>query len=1006
VDENQSGRASNLHLAEVRWGRLVDVHQVDDTSKRVETPVFPDFVIEPGILSNGTDYVLDRNPVTQRERLTILDQKGLDGNDDPAFEDPFSRLLREANDALPMVAIKDDDGSSPPPFTAVPRNACMVLRLDDCLDDDATATRNLVNTVKVFTGYPPVTPFSARVVFDPNHGAVVGGSFHSTRVLVDMTTSQVEASAPGSPPLEVNPVGLPASLTTSTATNVSVRLPTRVDPGSAQFQVLTNLSGVALEFEGNGPVDQNSVTLDVVRAVRSGNSADLSNGFLTDVERPRVLGGWPVSVTRQVANAAGDPDFDFLIDLTFTSDCRNDIAVGDVITVGGAFLQVSAAQPLVGAGVINLAVRSVFALVPDGDPLTDDVLPEDLVGSGIFQAPFHPSLLDPPVALARGCWVTFVPDAAAPPVTGVSTTTQIAVRFSEPMDPGSLSPFGQFLVVSGPASPGGASTATSNNIIVGGVLPNSDLTLFSYEPRSPLPHVSGMAETLHVELGEARDLAGNRLRHLLPFVDFTIDPPQLPQRNDALVLRFDANDEYAPNGGNTDSRLDLRGQFFYDGVRGAIIPRPVSLTGWPVDRTNLVPGVMFNPGGGVFLPLNPLGTKLQMLWRYCDLGWQVLDETKFNVDVFGLSWSPIGGLVVSDFYDQFEMRLGHSRFLPDEACCGGAGGNSGLPGGPAFFEGNYLAGSNQKVVHNRALGYTVNAANLFTAPTGTPMMPFPLNRGLSPPVTYTWRDTTILTLGADGETAPMTGQPGIPLAAEVVAQVPNLPGGAGSVARAGMVPSFGLPLLIELKCFPSERGLGLNQFGVNIAVFGFATPSFRAYSAGGINTLGNPVIVLPDSETFPAGGFNPFSAPPGLRTALSAESIFYLGQVDTVVRVSRAHSVWLDAGQDAVPLWKVPVFEPSPAEQPSGTGVVLDYRSATGFAGTSADTAPFDATAMNAYGQLPPMAAAPQSLTDWSSNISIGNLQRYLQLRITFVNNITSGATPELRALGLPYDLQ
>jgi hypothetical protein len=34
-------------------------------------------------------------------------------------------------------------------------------------------------------------------------------------------------------------------------------------------------------------------------------------------------------------------------------------------------------------------------------------------------------------------------------------------------------------------------------------------------------------------------------------------------------------------------------------------------------------------------PLSPLGSKLQALWRYCDLGFSVRDETKYDVDVVG-----------------------------------------------------------------------------------------------------------------------------------------------------------------------------------------------------------------------------------------------------------------------------------------------------------------------------------------------------------------------------------
>jgi hypothetical protein len=731
VDANQSGGASNVLLSEVRWGRLVDVHEIDATGDRVEEPVFVDFVIEPGVLTDGTSYVLDRNPITQRERLTIRAQKR-----NVADSSTFDGLLASANDALPPVAPKNDDGSSSAPFSTVPRNATVVLRFSDALDDDASAVQYLPSTVRVYTGYPPLTPFSARVVFDPNHGAIVGGQFHTTRVLVDMTTSQAEANALPTPQ-EINAIGLPASLTSSPATNLSVRVPTEIDVGSGQLSVLTNLAGVPIDVDANGPVDLTSPTLDVVRAMQSGNSDDPSNGFLTDVDRPRVIGGWAATITAAADDAAGTPGRDFLVDLSFATSCATAPAMGDVITVGANFLEVTEAGMLTGSDVSGLQVR---AAADTPDPLV-------LQGAGLYQAPFHPALV-----LDEACWVTFLPGAQVFPDEEVSTTAQILTRFSEPMDPDSLTPYSGFLVVQGASGP--SSTANSNNIVVGEVLSNNDLTVFSFASTLPLPHLQGVATPLHVELGNARDLAGNSLRHSLPFVDFTLDPLDASQLNDAVVLRFDANDEYAPNQGGPDGLLDLRGQFFYDSSKGSILPRPVAFTGWPVDRNNPVPGALVTVPGGVLTPLRPLGAKMQTLWRYCDLGWNVRDETKYNLDVVGLSWSPVGGLVVADFYDEFEVRLGHSRFLPDEPFDAMTGlplfPSSGLPGAPSLFEGNYLGGSNPKVVHNRALGYTVNPANLFQATSGTPMMPFPLNEGPTPLSTYTWRDTAVLTLGASG----------------------------------------------------------------------------------------------------------------------------------------------------------------------------------------------------------------------------------------------------------------
>jgi hypothetical protein len=137
-------------------------------------------------------------------------------------------------------------------------------------------------------------------------------------------------------------------------------------------------------------------------------------------------------------------------------------------------------------------------------------------------------------------------------------------------------------------------------------------------------------------------------------------------------------------------------------------------------------------------------------------------------------------------------------------------------------------------------------------------------------------------------------------------------------------------------------------------------------------------------------------------TANDADGVFYMGQLDTVVRISRIHTVWLDTKVGASPTWSTPVQEPSPAEQPGGTQVRLEYRGAVAFSGGPAD-APFDASTFDVFGD---QDNQPQSLTEWSQNITSANTLRYLQVRMTFVNNITTGLSAELTALAFPYQHQ
>ena len=1038
VDPNQTGGAADLSIGRdrasqgvhpvpsgVSFGRLVSIYDSQDvgtSTERAKSLIYSDFVIDPNQLSDGEDFVLDRDPATQGERLRIRHERP-DGVLDPLVlqytsdsRGDFERALGRVA-ALPSVAVKDDDGSSSAPFTVIPRNGCLVLRFDDCLDDSDPNSLVSQNLVNVLVGYPPTTPFFPRILYDPNHGGIVNGRFHSTRVLVDMTVSAAEAEGTS---FATNAVGLPASVANAGLPNVSVRIPSRVDIGSSQFTILRNLRGASMDRAQNGPLDENSATLDIVRAMSSGGPGDTSNGFLIDTDQPRLLGEWPTSVSF-TQDLSGEQGLDFLLDLAFDSQvCKDDLVRGELIQVPPAaegeselFFTVQEDASLSGGQTVTgLHVRASSSTT---------------ASSG--RTAFYLKPFDPNSTVSAACWATFSPRQTSgdPPGTDVETAAEIFLRFSEAMDPASVSAFTTFRVVNG----GVATTPNSLNLVPGTVVADrTDLTRFKFAPALPFPHELGQATPLHVRIGnrtgptgpsiELVDLAGGVLRHVanIPSIPFTIFANEPQQRNDAIVLAFDyldgdLNDEYkAPDEAPNDDFDDLRGQFFFNTTLGTIKPRTMVTSSWPVDRTNAVPMAMISFTTGVFEPLNPLGAKLHTLWRYCDLNWSLYDETKYNLDVFGISWAPAGGLVVPDFFDQFEIRLGHSTFLPDEICCqGGLGGASGLPGNPAFFENNLVSPlNNPRVVHNRALGYIVNQAESFRSSSDTVMLPFPMNRGSGPITTFTWRDTAVEDVAGGGDPS----QQGIPLQSEAVL---NPTPGAGLLRDPGEIPTIGLPLLMEFKCYPSERGIGLNRFDVNIGSrAGAPTPGFRAYSAGGTNTQNLPEIVLPDSQPTPLGGFNPAGTPPGARTFFSADSIFYLGQLDTVTRISRVHTVWLDAGLLINPQWQQPVVE---SIEPSGTDILLDFRGVAGFTPIpEGSLGPFNAAGLDPYcnpARCAATASANQNcgwvranyslnnLSEWSSSIGLANNKRYLQVRITFVSNVTTGVIPELAGLAIPF---
>jgi len=795
-----------------------------------------------------------------------------------------------------------------------------------------------------------------------------------------MTVTEAE-SAEAPVPLPINALGLPSSLQNSGQPNVSIRIPSRVDFGVGQFQILTALGGSEMGTDNEaGPIDVTSPTVDVVRAMRAGNPADLNNGFLVDQDQPEVIGGWPFLINDALQDPAGVVGVDFVLTATFTTVCREAPETGDVIQVPGLFLEVTeqSGDPD-GSGNVSVRVRVL------GDPLTN---PNVLRGAAVYLLTY-----DPFTSVLPGCWVSFVPQAAIFPSFQVPTSAQTLIRFSEPMDPAGLTPFESFMIVNGDATV----PASATNLVIGDVRASTGLDQFVFTPVLPYAHSNGAEETFHIQLEDATDLAGNSLQSSLPAIDFTIDPLAPTEMNGGITLRFSSPDEIGPGGTGPDGLTDWRGQFTYDLTREIIQPRPVTFSQVPADRSNPVPGLMFPWPPGTQTPLSPLGSKLQTVWRYADLGWSVRDENKYDIDVIGMNWKPIGGQVQADFYESFEIRLAHSVRLPDEDVA--ASGfpkrpTSGLLGSPNFYTDNILndPASPQKTVHNRALGYEINPVNLFTSPSGFLMMPYPLNHEGGPTTTYTWRDTTVLALGgSESAGIPMDIEVGAPLALEPA---------VGDIAGPGAVPSFGLPLLMEFRCFPSNSGIGLNTFDVSLAVAISSRPNFRAYSTGGVDTAGQQQVLNPDLELVPTGGFNPFSTPSGQRTNNDADNFYYVGQLDTVIRVSRVHSVWFDSIFFS-PEYISPVLEPSPDLQPFGTQVLVDYRGASTFSGDAGD-APFDSTLIDPYGEITQGTVTFfNGVSTWTNSIGQVDGAQYVQLRLSSINNIDTLLNAELSAIGL-----
>ncbi len=560
------------------------------------------------------------------------------------------------------------------------------------------------------------------------------------------------------------------------------------------------------------------------------------------------------------------------------------------------------------------------------------------------------------------------------------------------MDPSRVAAFESLTVEKG----GGSAPQLARDTVVGTIETSEDLREFTFVPRLGFAH-RDEAELYHVQLvgGGDRgltDLSGNAPADLPPVVEFRLEASAPANPVGGFVLRFEEPSEFGTGS------ADLRGQVFLDVADGVLRPRPPGRALAAVDRQNPVPGIMFPFSLGVQSPLSPLGSKLQMVWRYCDFGWLVTDESSYNLDIEGMYWAPVGGQAIPDYFERFEIRMAHSLQNPDEFVGNLVGlSGSGLYTKPNFYTRNILDDplGEQQVVHPASLGYVVDPADLQISPGGVPLMPYPFNRSGAAYRSYTWRDTTILAQGGE-----FSG--GLPLYVEVEPPI-SLYGGiaAGSLAQPGKVPSYGLPLLVEFRCYPSDEGVGLNALDISLALNSRATPNFRAYSTGGIDDASNRVPKDPDLELQPSGGFNPRSNPPGRPTRRQADNSLYMGAVDTVVRVSRAHSIWFQA-DFAAPDYEEALFEPPPEAWPPGTRIEVDYRGARGFPVASPGF--FDAGEMDPYGNV--AGARPDFFQDrptWSTEVDELDGAPFLQLRLSFVNNVHTGSSLTLSGLGIAY---
>ena len=1051
ADFNQNGNGQEIRILRQASGRLVEVFGLDFAGERV--PMASDWVIDPNLDSDGQNYVLETNPVTSQQLLVIL-QDVTDESTGGGLAQFYS-LLFAAEAALSPIFDNDAQGAGV--YSMIPRNSAVVVQFDDLIDEQSLTPI----TFRVRTGNPPVLPFEARVMLDPNHGDVAdhdglpGIEFYSTRMIVDTTVSVIESFSVD-PPLAVNGVGLPPAVDVSLA-NFEVRIPTEINLNVGQNKLLTNPSGHSLTTNSNGPVDFSSGTADVVRAARSGGpeslTADPFNGFLPDDEQPLVVGRQLVTIAEQPLPFPDIEDMFWLPKVLFHSEfCSQTPSPGDTFTQTGLVAEVILEpQPVQNGELNNVLVRLLLF------PLDWVNGPREWLNNATGDAQYL-SAFDPQKDVGmEACFVRVAPTPSgfpADPTKGIDTSAVLSVRFSEPMDPDAMTAFDSLTLTRAPVPGPDEDPLSTNQYVVGTLGLTLDLQEFSFVPDLPLAHQLGEEEPYYLTVTTGAlsptDLAGNGLAVTLPAVAFTVDPTAAEQRNGGRVSRFTSLDEEPPVGDEETGPIpEWSGQHLYDLGRQTIRPRPVVRFLSTTDRSKPVPQLMTPFTPGVQTPLSGLGSKMQTAWRYVDHGMALTDATSHNMDIEGLYWTPVSGAVVADSYPQFQMRIAHCAFAPDEYIDPGSlfprWSKSGLGGKQKNkkFSGNFLDKTNDapKVIHPKPLGYQVSPGELIVDPaSGTKLMPYPWNRTVSSEdwKTWTWRNTAVRKRGGPNIKGVDPQQLWKALG---LSEPCNVYYGPGNVR------TIGLPMLVEFRCYPDGGAVGQNSFDISLASNSSSMPYFRAFSTGGVDTSGNIVTIDPDTEQLANGGFNPNAN--GAPT-FGLDNSFYIGAADFVVRISRSHSIWFPAtnpfdadGQSFnFPLYMDPIVEPRPESQPDGTSVTLAFRGArkmneqTDFCGNE-DNLEWteNALSLDTYGDhyfekcIPQAPWCPDPCptfcvsnhnplwenrgigawtpdSNWHEVISEIDEAKYYQVRATFEADIFTGLVPELSAVAVSWVAQ
>jgi len=377
------------------------------------------------------------------------------------------------------------------------------------------------------------------------------------------------------------------------------------------------------------------------------------------------------------------------------------------------------------------------------------------------------------------------------------------------------------------------------------------------------------------------------------------------------------------------------------------------------------------------------GARFQTVWRDFDASPNSLALAGTLLDLYRVSWSPAGGNVTTDNYDDISIHCAHSPIRPiSQNNTGGASyPQSGMSrtfdyatfidlidGGSAPC--GSLANCNVDDAPNHwdtlvtcvppGTSYTVTQANLFTPPGDgrawhpwpTFSVPFQYNNGDYPQAEKDLRNFVNSTYNCGGGTE------------------------WDEYRTGGFSNVGGDSLLFEVRVRPQTTQIsGQNGFSFVIGcLIDFnGDPKWRVYSQGSSSIQIDPDAITTDVNARCAAGSLTSTAPK------AGDNSRYLGLFDYVKTTSRITSPYVRVvpSNTINPDYFPAIVQPTLAEQPVGTSVLLEFEGAANIKG--------------------------QSGTGFSSSIDIADTRQNIAFRATLVGNSTTLLLPNFDTIAIPY---